>query len=153
MSSTASSTQRRSAGTRSSTDSAAGTPVAAGVRRTHRRSGAARSSPISEPREGFLRGGRNVEEGVELRKLEEGAEVLVEPRDPELAAQVANLLRQRDQRAEPRRIDIAGPAAVDQEAALAPVESLLHQPLQLLAVAHDELAVDSEGGDTGPVGC
>src|ERR1041384_5946997 len=73
MSSTASSTQRRSAGTRSSTDSAAGTPVAAGVRRTHRRSGAARSSPISEPREGFLRGGRNVEEGGELRKLAERA--------------------------------------------------------------------------------
>src|ERR1043166_5674118 len=152
MSSTASSTQRRAARPRSSTDRAAATPVAAGVRRTHRRSGAARSSPISEPREGFLRGGRDVEEGVELGELEEGAKVLVEPRDPELSAQVADLLRQGDQRAEPRRIDIAGLAAVDQEAALAPVEALLHQRLQLRAVAHDELAVDPDDGDAGPVG-
>src|ERR1051326_5025598 len=137
MSSTASWTQRGSAGTRSSTETAAATPGAAGVRRTQRRSRVATSSSISEPRQGLVRRRRDMAEGVELA---------------ELAAQLADPPGQRHQRAEPGRIDVARLAAIDQEPPLAVVEALLHQGLELLAIAHDELTVDLDDRDAGSAG-
>src|SRR5688500_19281621 len=83
MSSTTSSPQLTSAGTRiaTHTDAAvpsAGRPGRVPERRTQRRSGAALPSSISEARERLVRGGRDVEEGIELGQLEQGAEVVVE---------------------------------------------------------------------------
>src|SRR5690606_23889365 len=88
--------------------------------------------------ESFFARFRDVEQGVELRQLEQGSEVLVEVREPELPTLLADLLREADQHAEPRRIDVSGVGEVDQELPLSVLQLIQDLLLELLAVAHDE---------------
>src|SRR5688500_1070289 len=151
MSSTTSSTQLTSAGTRiaTHTDAAvpsAGRPGRVPERRTQRRSGAALPSSISAARERLVRGGRDVEEGIELGQLEQGAEVVVEAGDPELTGLLANIPGETDQRPQAGGVGVSGLGEVDHELPLPPVESFLHQALELLAIPHNELAFHLEDG-------
>src|SRR5665647_1615728 len=57
----------------------------------------------SEARQGALARVGYLEEGVELRQLEEGSKIVVQVGEPELPALFANLLGERDQHAEPTR--------------------------------------------------
>src|SRR3989304_2335923 len=150
--STASSTISRSVGTRrliSTARSPRSAPDRApspcggvtGALRTHRRSGA---SPKSEAGEGLLGGVGNREEGVEFGELEEGPEILVEPGEPEIAAGVAELLGQRHEGPQARRIDVAGVGEVDQHLPITGLDGVQHLLLELVTVAHDELPVHAD---------
>src|SRR5215208_531575 len=105
--------------------------VPAGVRRAR-----------SEALERALPGVRDLEERVELRQLEQRLQVVVEVGQAELAALLANLLRQRHEDAEARAVDVARLAEVDEELALAALKLVEDLLLQLLSVPDDELAFD-----------
>src|SRR5687767_10517246 len=83
-----------------------------------------------------------MEERVELGQLEQGAQVLIQVGQTQLAPLLANLLRQADQDAEPRGIDVARIREIDQELARAGLELFEDFLLELLAVAHDELSLN-----------
>src|SRR5439155_725591 len=78
------------------------------------RRGAAAWSRL-ERGERFLRRLRNGEERVQLGELEQRLEILVEAGEPEVPALLADLLRQRNQDAEPGRVDVARLGEVDDE--------------------------------------
>src|SRR6266516_1451671 len=63
----------------------------------------------------FLGGPRDGEQGVALGELEQRLHVGVETREPQLPTLFANLLRERNQDAESRRIDVAGFGKIDDE--------------------------------------
>src|SRR6266516_1438718 len=94
----------------------------------------------SERGQRFLGGPRDGEQGVELGELEQRLQVGVETREPQLPTLFANLLRERNQDAESRRIDVAGFGKIDDELPGAFLERIQDLLLQLLAVADDELA-------------
>src|SRR5688500_12908614 len=73
----------------------------------------------SEALERALARVRDLEECVELRELEQGLEVVVEVREPQFAALLANLLRERHEDAKPGAVDVTRLAEIDQEALLA----------------------------------
>src|SRR5688572_21087547 len=113
-----------------------------------------RAAPPRSPRAGTLEAlesalarVRDLEEGVELRQLEKRLEVIVEIRESQLTALLTNLLRQRDEDAQPRAIDVSGLAEVDQELALPLLELVQHLLLQLLPVADDELPLHVHDDD------
>src|SRR5574341_247630 len=82
ISSTAASTSATSLGIRSSTRTATARPVRAAVRRRVSRSGAVTAL---EAGQAVGHRGRDVEQAVELGELEQRSQIVVEPRDPELA--------------------------------------------------------------------
>jgi hypothetical protein len=77
---------------------------------------------------------------VELREFEKRLEVLVEVRQTEFPTPLANPLCEGHQNAEPRAVDVAGVAEVDEKPALAIIERIEHDLLQLLSIRDDELA-------------
>src|SRR5688500_5639194 len=95
--------------------------------------------PCSEALESALARIGDLEEGVELGQLEQGFQVVVEVREPQLTALLANLLGQRDQDAEPRAVDVPGLAEVDEKALLSLLQLIEDLLLELLAIADDEL--------------
>src|SRR6185437_8848070 len=66
-------------------------------------------------------------------------EVVVEIREPELPALLADFLGQGHEHAQPGTVDVSRLAEIDQELFLATLELVEHLLLELLAVAHDEL--------------
>src|SRR6185312_943558 len=81
----------------------------------------------------------DLEERVELGELEQRLEVVVEIREPELPALLADFLGQGHEHAQPGTVDVSRLAEIDQELFLATLELVEHLLLELLAVAHDEL--------------
>src|SRR5690606_33765577 len=77
--------------------------------------GRPRVTTRSEGSESLVAGPGNVKQRVQLGQLEERAQVLVQVREPQLAALLANLLRQADQYAQTGRVDIACRRKIDQE--------------------------------------
>src|SRR5688500_12746599 len=73
------------------------------------------------------------EQRVELRELEEAAQVLIEVRERQLAALCTYLLGDRDEDAESGAVDVAGAGEVDEELPLALVELPNHGVTQVLA--------------------
>src|SRR6476661_1390663 len=82
---------------------------------------------------------RDLEQRVQLRQLEQRLQVVVEVGEPELPTLFANLLRQRHQHTEPRAVDVAGLAEVDEELLLTLLQLVENLLLQLLPVTDDEL--------------
>src|SRR6266576_1179873 len=139
INSTAGPTYSRSDGT-SSDNSTSGPPGW----RTSRRSGVVTRL---EGGQRFLGGLGDGEERVELGELEQRLEVLVQPRQPQLAALLADLLGERHQDTQSRGVDVAGAGEVDDEPPGAALDGVEHLLLQLLAVAHDQLAVHADYHD------
>src|SRR5687768_9800746 len=106
-----------------------------------------RRSDVSERFQRPLAGIGDLEQRVELRELEQGLEVVVEIREAELPALLADLLGERHEDAEPRAVDVARLTEVDQELLLALFELVEDFLLQLLSVADDELAFDINHAD------
>jgi hypothetical protein len=73
--------------------------------------------------------------------VEERLEVIVEPRESQLSALLVDALREGDEDAKPRAVDVARPLEVDHELARAGIELREHRLLELLPVARDELAL------------
>src|SRR6185369_8367719 len=94
----------------------------------------------SEARERAVARIGNLEERVELRELEQGLEVVVQVREPELPALLADLLGERDQHAQPGAVDVARLGEVDEEFLLSALELVQHLLLELLSIADNELA-------------
>src|SRR4051812_26648949 len=67
----------------------------------------------SEALEATLARIRDLEQRVQLRELEQRLQVVVEVGEAQLAALLANLLRQRHEHAEAGAVDVAGLAEVD----------------------------------------
>src|ERR1051326_3104460 len=89
--------------------------------------GALRPSGVrSEALESPVAGVGDLEERVELRQLEQRLEIVVRVREPQLAALLSNLLRQRHEHTEARAVDVPGLRKVDQEFFLAPLELIEH---------------------------
>jgi hypothetical protein len=82
----------------------------------------------------------NLEEGVELRELEQRLEVVVQVREPELTALLADLFGEGHQYAEAGAVDVAGLGKVDEELSLAALQLVDHLLLELLSIADDELS-------------
>src|SRR4030095_4143752 len=89
----------------------------------------------------------DLEQGVELGQLEERLEVIIEVGQTELPALFANLLRQRDENAQARAVDVASLAEVDEEFLLTLLELIENLLLELLTVPHDELPFDIDHND------
>src|ERR1700716_676816 len=89
---------------------------------------------------GAVAGVGDLEEGVELGELEQGLQVVVEVGEPQLSALLANLLRERDEDAESRTVDVARLGEIDEEFLLAALQLVENLLLELLSVANDQLA-------------
>src|SRR5207245_7496934 len=101
------------------------------------RRGAAAQSRL-EGGERLRRRLRDGEQRVQLGQLEQGLEILIQAGESQVAALLANLLRERDEDAQARGIDVAGAGEVDDELLGPAVQRLEHLLLQLLAVADDQ---------------
>src|SRR5690242_3964408 len=141
-SSTASAMRARSLA--SSSDSSTSAPPRP-RRRTPRCSGEVTAG--SEGGERLGRGLGDGEERVELGELEERLQILVQPRQAQVPALLADLLGERHQHAEAGGVDVAGLGKVDDELAPAAFQRVDHLLLQLLAIADDQLPVDSHDHD------
>src|SRR5215207_4857959 len=89
----------------------------------------------------------DLEERVELRELEQCLEVVVQIREAELPALLADLLRERHEHPEAGAVDVARLAEVDEKLALAPLQLVEHLLFQLLPVADDQLAFHVDDDD------
>src|SRR5207249_4093497 len=87
------------------------------------------------------------EQRIQLGELEQRLEIFVEPRQSQIPALLADLLRERDQDAEAGGVDVAGAAEVDDELLGAALERVQHLLLELLPVADDQLPVDAHDDD------
>src|SRR6266545_217216 len=105
----------------------------------------------SECGQRLLGGPADGEQRVELGELEQRLEIGIEAGEPQLPALFADFLGERDQHAEPRRVDVPGLAEIDDELAGAFLERLEDVLLQLLAVADDELALYTDDDDAALV--
>src|SRR5688572_1914302 len=101
----------------------------------------------SEGRERLRATRCNVEQRVQLRQLEERAQILVQVREPQLAALLTDLFRQTHQHAEPGRVDVARAGKVDQELPRPTLQLLQYLLLQFLPVAHDQLTLHVDDRD------
>src|SRR5438045_8871208 len=81
----------------------------------------------------------DLREGIQLRQLEKRLEIIVEVGETQLATLLPNLLRQGDEHAESRAVDIAGLAEVDEKFLLTLLELIEHFLLQLLAIPYNQL--------------
>ena len=84
---------------------------------------------------------RDLEQRVELGELEQGFQVVVEIRQPQLPALLANLLGERHEHAQPGAVDVAGLGEVDEELLLAALQLVEHLLLELLSITDDELTL------------
>src|SRR5262249_10141665 len=57
----------------------------------------------------------NLEQGIELRELEQRFEIVVQVRQAELPALLTDLLRQRNEHAKSRAVDVSRLGEIDQE--------------------------------------
>src|SRR5688500_13021832 len=96
--------------------------------------------------ERFVAAVRDVEQRIELGQLEQRLQVLVQSGEAQLTALLADLLRQADQHAQARAVDVAGVREVDEELPLPGVQTLENLLLQLLPIADDELTLDVDDG-------
>src|SRR4051812_26205900 len=95
-----------------------------------RKDAGAMSSAKLKVGEGLLWRLGNGEERIELRQLEQRAEIVIQAREAELAACLANPLGDGHECAQTGGIDVAGPRKIDEEAALASLQGGLDQVLQ-----------------------
>src|SRR5690606_19860317 len=100
-----------------------------------------------EGRERLLPRPGDVEQRVELRQLEQRAEVVVQICQAQLAALLADLLRQAHEYAQTGRVDVPRAGEIDQELARAGLQLLEDLLLQLLPVSDDQLTLDVNRGD------
>src|SRR2546425_5621780 len=101
--------------------------------------------------ERLVGGARNGEQRIELRELEQRLEVGVEAGQAQLPALLADLFGERDQHAEPGRIDIPSLTKINHELAGAFLERLEDPLLQLLPVADNELSFHTDDHDAALV--
>src|SRR4051812_20107169 len=83
----------------------------------------------------------DLKECVELGELEQRLQIVIEVRETQLSALLADLLGKRYENTKAGAVDVAGLREVDEELLLAPLELVQHLLLQLLAIADDELSL------------
>src|SRR5213080_4383069 len=93
---------------------------------------AASATAASEALQRALARVRDLEQGIELRQLEERLQVVIQIRQPQFPTLLANLLRQRYEHAQSGAVDVSRLREVNEKLLLAPLQLVQHFLFQFL---------------------